>query len=250
MTAEWLLTLLVVPPCNLAVLAAVGLAGWRRRGGRWLAGLALAALLLLSLPAVAERLLVSLETGLPAATPGAAPPAAIVLLGGDLLADVATPLGAIPGPLSLQRVREAAALARRTGLPVLASGGIVLRGAAPVAAVMAHSLRDDFGTPARWVEARSATTWANAADSAAMLDPLGIRSVEVVTSAWHMRRALIAFARTDLSVTLAPVHRDVAPPWRLEAFLPHASAWMTSYDALHEWIGCAWYRLRAWRTHG
>jgi hypothetical protein len=34
------------------------------------------------------------------------------------------------------------------------------------------------------------------------------------------------------------------------SFLPSASAWVTSYDALHEWIGLAWYGLRAGLRRG
>ena len=248
MTLSEVLTPAVVPPANLAVLAAIGLLAWRRRAGRWLAGLSVVALLLLSVPLVADGLLVGLEQGLPAGGPS--PPQAIVVLGGDLVRDRASPLRADPGLLTLDRLRDAAALQRRTGLPVLVSGGIVKQGAASVAEVMARSLRADFGVPVRWVESRSPTTWENARDSAAMLDPAGIRSVFVVTSAWHMRRALIAFAQTDLSATLAPVRRDSPPRWVAEDMTPSAKSWETSFDALHEWIGCVWYRLRAWRAHG
>jgi hypothetical protein len=33
-------------------------------------------------------------------------------------------------------------------------------------------------------------------------------------------------------------------------FLPNASAWLIGYYALHEWIGCAWYSLRASLSRG
>jgi uncharacterized SAM-binding protein YcdF (DUF218 family) len=249
MTASAWLTPVLVPPINLAVLAALGMLAWRWRGGRWLAAVGLAGLLLLAMPAVAAALLYGLDLDGPQLAP-ATPPAAIVALGGDLLRDDAALLHAVPGALTLDRLREAAALARRTGLPLLVSGGIVLQDAAPVAEVMAASLRGDFLLPPRWVEPLSATTWENARNSAAILDAAGIRSVFVVTSAWHMRRALIAFARTDLAVTPAPVRRDEAVRWTASALIPRAQSWVTSYDALHEWIGCLWYGLRAWRARG
>ncbi len=205
--------------------------------------------MLLSLPAVADWLLASLDP-VPIASATAPPPQAIVVLGGDLVGDRASPLHADPGGLTLDRLREAAALQRRTGLPVLVSGGVVLRGKAPVAEVMARSLRLDFGVPVRWVENRSANTWENARDSARLLAGSGIGTVLVVTNSWHLRRALIAFAQTDLAAIPAPVRRDEAADGTLGSFLPHASAWVRSHDALHEWIGCAWYRLRAWWSHG
>lgn len=244
-----LLLALLLPPANLALLALAGVLAWRIRAGRWLAAASLVLLLLLSLPALADRLLVSLERGLPPPPP--VPPAAIVVLGGELIRDPAAPLGADPGPLTLDRLRRAASLARGTGLPVLVTGGQVLPHVAPVALVMADSLRRDFAVPVRWVEPRSATTWENARDSAPILAAAGIRSAWLVTDAWHMRRALIAFARTGLAVAPAPVRRDVPARWDDPgALLPHPGAWVTSYWAIHEWIGCLWYRLRAWRADG
>ena len=67
---------------------------------------------------------------------------------------------------------------------------------------MAQSLTDDFRTPPRWVEAKSADTWENARFSADILRAEGITSVYVVTHAWHMRRAVLAFQGTGLTVTV------------------------------------------------
>lgn len=243
------LVALLVPPASLAPAAGLGLLAWRRRGGRLLAAISIAGLLLLSLPIVADWLLASLDPVAPVAEV-APTPQAIVVLGGDLVSDPGTVLGAQPGSLTLDRLREAAALQRRTRLPVLVSGGIVLRGAAPVAEVMAGSLRSDFGVPVRWVENRSANTWENARDSARLLRDSGIDSVLVVTSAWHERRAMIAFAQTGLRARPAPVRRNQYADVTFRNFLPQTGAWIKSYDALHEWIGCAWYSLRAWWLHG
>lgn len=230
--------IVLVPPVNLVALALAGVLLGRRR----LAGVALALALLLALPLVADTLMTSLETGLPAGGAGP-PPQAIVILGGDVRA-IAGPPGELPGPLTLARLQGGAALARAAHLPVLVTGGIVDPDGPPVAEVMAASLAQDFATQARWIEPRSATTWENARFSAAMLRPAGITRVYVVTHAWHMRRALIAFADTGLAVTPAPLPRDRPPRLRLRAFLPQVGAWRKSYWALHEWIGCAWYEVR------
>lgn len=240
---------LLVPPASLVPVAGAGLMGWRHRAGRALAAISLAALLLLSLPIVADWLLASLDPVMPVAEAMPAPQA-IVVLGGDLVRDPHAALRAQPGGLTLERLREAAALQRRTGLPVLVSGGIVLRGAAPVADVMARSLRDDFGVPVRWIESRSANTWENARNSARLLRGFGIGSVLVVTNAWHERRAMIAFAQTGLAAQPAPVRRNQYAEVTFANFVPQTEAWIKSYDALHEWIGCGWYLLRARLTHG
>ena len=243
--------LVLVPPVNLVWLAVLGWLWRRRRAGQVLAAASLAGLLALATPLVADALLASLEWGVPRSEGAAGDAQAIVVLGAELSVGV-TPAGSVsvaPGPLTLQRLRAAAALARRTGLPLLVSGGIVHDGAPPVAAVMAQSLAADFAVPARWIEPRSADTWENARDSAALLSAAGIHTALLVTHAWHVRRAMIAFAAAGLRVTPAPGQWDRFPQPSLGGMVPRAASWMTSYYALHEWIGCLWYGWRA-RGHG
>jgi uncharacterized SAM-binding protein YcdF (DUF218 family) len=203
----------------------------------------LAGLTLFALPAVAVILIDALEQNLPIDPPANAKPEAIVILGGDLMRNAGPPLG-LPGYLTLDRLRAGVELARRTGLPILVTGGVIQDDRPAVATVMATSLREDFQLPAQWVENTSSDTWENASFSAAILEKQGIHRVYVVTQAWHMRRALLAFRHTGLIVTAAPSAMN--PPLDLlpSDFLPHASAWGLSYYALHEWIGCAWYALR------
>ena len=195
---------------------------------------------MLALPAVSHVLTRGLESTRETDITGAQ---AILILGGDLDRDGNG--DTIPGPLSLERLRDAAALARSTGLPIAVTGGPLWRDGPAVGAVMATSLQRDFATPVRWVETRSADTWENARDSAALLGPLGIRRVLLVTQAWHMPRAVLAFARTDLAVLPAPVGRLGAPTgFGLNDVIPSARAWHYSYYALHEWVGLAAYHLR------
>jgi uncharacterized SAM-binding protein YcdF (DUF218 family) len=144
----------------------------------------------------------------------------------------------------MERLRTAAALARLTGLPILATGGTTQPDTTPVGTLMGASLRDDFRLPARWIEDQSIDTWENARFSADILHRDGINSVYLVTSSWHMRRALLAFEGIGLTVTAAPTPLDA--PMRLDFtdFLPRASVWLNGYYALHEWIGYEWYTLR------
>jgi len=236
-----LAAVLLVPPVNLAVLALACLLLRRHR-------LALAALLpltLLAVPAVSVALLAGLERGLPAAQPaGAPPPAAIIILGGDV---AETAPGTDLGALTLARVRAGAALARATHLPVLVTGGPPARGEPPVAALMARSLAEDFAVAPRWVEPQARDTWDNARLSAAVLRRDGIASAYLVTHAWHMRRALLAFAGAGFAVVPAPLPADRVPA-TLDGWVPRVSAWLRGYLALHEWIGCAWYAWYAWRA--
>lgn len=237
---------LALPPFCFVVLLVTGLLmrGTWRRFGRRLTWVSVIGLVLFSLPVVTSSLLSALETGLPLVPPADHPPQAIVVLGGEVIRAHQEKLGLRPGPLTLDRLRTAAALHRLTGLPILVTGGVTQPDSAPVALVMADSLKDDFQTPARWVEAKSADTWENARFSAGILLPEGITSVYVVTNSWHMRRAVLAFQGTGLTVTAAPTPLDDPLGPDLSDFLPRTSSWQTGFYALHEWIGYAWYKLR------
>ena len=241
-----LATFLLVPPVNLLFVTIAGLVliCFKRRAGRWISGVGVFLLLILAMPVASDSLLTLLEDNRPTTVPGDLP-AAIVILSGDVQhIDGAEPQLGI-GFLTLERLRAGAAVYRSTNLPVLTTGGIIGRKGPPVAELMAQSLAQDFSVPTRWVEPASRTTWENAELSGAILKAQNIHSIYLVTHAWHMRRALIAFTHFGIAVTPAPVSLDRPPTLGLGEFLPQASDWLHSYYAFHEWIGCAWYALRA-----
>jgi uncharacterized SAM-binding protein YcdF (DUF218 family) len=237
-------TFLLVPPINLLLLALLGFALQRYRAGRFLCGLGLIGLLVLAVPMANQLLFLGLEEVTPPPA-GAPPPAAIVILSADASHTSDTPEALGVGFLSLERIRTGAALQRATGLPVLVSGGLVEHSKMSLAALLTQSLGADFDTPVRWQENTSRNTWENAANSAAILRAEGIHSVFLVTHAWHMRRALIAFRHFGIIATPAPVPFSRILHFRRGEFVPTVSAWEDSYYAMHEWIGCAWYELRA-----
>ena len=159
-----ILLALALPPVSFLYCLMLGLLIVRRHRKRGIAlvWLGLAGLTLLSIPLVPNLLIVALEQNLPTTPPPDAMPQAIVILGGDLMRNAATPRS-LPGFLTLDRLREGAALYRRTGLPILVTGGTVQRDRPPVALIMADSLRNDFRVPVTWVEDASLDTWQNAA---------------------------------------------------------------------------------------
>jgi uncharacterized SAM-binding protein YcdF (DUF218 family) len=242
-TLRSLSTALLVPPLSLVYLAAAGLLlqHVRPRLGRIVAWASLLGLIALAVPAVGFTLMALLERGLPLTPPPDDPPQAIVILSGDISRTGRNPPEVVVGNLTLERERTGAMLARRTRLPVLVTGGVLQENTPPIAALMADSMWDDFQVPVRWTETRSEDTWENARFSAAILRAAGIRSIYLVTNAWHMRRALLAFAPTGLVVTAAPTDLGRLPTYDGGMFIPRVSIWQVSYYALHEWIGLAYY---------
>ena len=240
------LATLALPPASLILLV---LAGWwlaRRhpRLGRGMMLAGLAGLWLLSTPIVSDALRRSLEQYPPLALEQVSGAQAIVLLTAGAYHGAPEYGGAsVPGGAGLERIRYAAWLARQTGLPLLVTGGRVHGEAEGSLARDMNVVLAMYGTPARWLEEDSRTTWENARNSAGLLPP-GSR-VLVVTHAIHMPRAMLSFEQAGLAPVAAPtvfVETTGRGPWLLR-LLPSASALQRSAEALHEWAGLAWYRL-------
>jgi len=236
-------------PANMVLLCAVGCLLYRRgktRAGGILIGIGLALLLVMSTRVGAMWLVRPLENQYPAVNAAAASQAqAIVILGANRLQG-SPELGERDqnSLIGLKRVEYGAQLQRQTGLPVLLTGGQPDGSADSEAALMAHSLREDFHGQARWLEEHSRTTYENAIFSAKLLKRDGIRRVLVVTDAIHMPRAMQAFAATGLEATAAPMLFQSHRRPMLADYLPGAANLQLSSYALREWIGQWWYRLR------
>jgi uncharacterized SAM-binding protein YcdF (DUF218 family) len=241
---------LLMPPLALFALAALGAAVslWRPRLGKQLIALAVILLWGLSAPVVAAALALGLQTSPPLDLERLPEgPRAIVVLGADYRPDAreygGRGGGATVGPMSLERLRYAAALARASELPLLVTGGPPRPGERPMAETMAEVLERELGIEARWIEPRAATTRANLENAAVLLAADGIAEVFLVTHAWHMPRAAGAARAAGLSPTPAPTAFASWPPLEPRSFLPSARALRDSALALHEWIGRAWYAL-------
>jgi uncharacterized SAM-binding protein YcdF (DUF218 family) len=148
-------------------------------------------------------------------------------------------------PLTLERLRYAAALARRSGLPILTSGGVPARGEPPLAESMRAILVDEWRCTVPWTETGSRDTRGNAQGSAAILGPAGIERVFLVTHAWHMPRALGAFRSAGLEPVAAPTGFRGRPQVELRTFWPSAKGLHESAWAWHEALGGLWYWLKS-----
>ena len=250
MSLQGVATTLFLPPLFLcvlglcaALLAAVGRPGPRRLLASF-AAVCFLGILLLATPFVAGQLTWSLSHGIrqELVETDADPPRAIIVLSAETVR-AATSFDV--GPLTLERLRAAVALARRTGLPLLASGGSTRPENPPLAALMAEALAADFAQPARWLERESRDTRENAERSAHMLRADGIRAAYVVTHAWHMPRTLEAFRRIGFMAYPWPVRTHRPPSGQASDWVPRADHLFTSWLALREWAGRLVYALRA-----
>ncbi|MFG6177809.1 YdcF family protein [Halomonas sp. THAF12] len=263
-----LLESLLLPPLLNAWLILVGGLLWMRLHliGGLLVVLGLGGLVLLATPTISHDLRVGLEpppltvdSGLegprPEASRGNAPRLSdaqvIVILGGGR--DVGAPefgWSDAPSNASWRRLAYGAYLQRRSGLPILVSGGRIHADEhGSEAGLMAAALRDVFDVPVRWTEDRSTDTAENARYSAEILAAEGIERVALVSQAWHLARASADFERVGLTVTPAPTGFASPPPNGFAAWRPSAYHLHQSSRALHEWLGLAesWLKDRRLR---
>jgi uncharacterized SAM-binding protein YcdF (DUF218 family) len=199
------------------------------------------------MPIVADGLIWFVEAlagAVPGASSGISPGAIIVLSAdyrhGDRPGDPDT-----VGRLTLERLAEASSEHRRTGLPILVSGGRTEDTDDSLASMMSKVLQDDFRVPVRWREDRSGNTYENAAFSAELLRRAGVPAALLVTHPWHTARALWAFHAVGYPVIPATPLRD-GNRFSLSAssFFPQVPALLSSYYALYELFGLAWYVCR------
>jgi uncharacterized SAM-binding protein YcdF (DUF218 family) len=243
---------LLLPPAGLILMGAIGLLAWRRWWGKALVISSFSLFWLLSMTPVQDGLLEPLEHRYPAlaldAKLGSPDDTAIVVFGGGIYAR-APEYGGIEAlhQSALSRTVYAADLALRSGLSVYPSGGEALMGnVEPEASVMRRWLIR-LGVPAEriFVENKAETTWQNARRLKVMLEAHGIRRAVLVTSAWHMPRAVWSLKSQGISVIPAPCdYLERMLPYNARSYLPDAEALYNSCLALHEYLGMLWYRIR------
>lgn len=96
------------------------------------------------------------------------------------------------------------------------------------------------------LETDSRNTIQNAEHSARVLERRGWDDVLLVTSASHMRRAVLAFRHAGVAVTPAPTDFLAVDANRPEAlsWIPSVGALSGTTHAVHEYLGRIWYWLR------
>jgi len=249
------LKLLLLPPGIILLLLLAAFFLVRGTLGRTLLLVAWLVLLIMCIPAISVPLLASRQAydAIPPQQLDATGADAIVVLAAGVYRNAGEYGESVVDSVTFERLRYAAFLHRKTGLPVYVTGGGE-REASGV--LMEKALRDELGVPTAGVEALSGSTWDNAALLAPMLRAAGIQHPLLVTNAWHMPRGVLAFKHQGFDVVPAPTGfaqppaapSEDAAPRSFTDWLPQAPAFMMSYYAIHEMIGSVFYDFRAFMT--
>ena len=183
----------------------------------------------------------------------------VVLGGGTLAASYPRPTVEVNG--AGDRVLYAAWLYHHGKAPylLLSGGSIDWLSDQPSPADDMATLLEQLGVPrsAMWLETRSRNTYENALYSKEILQAKGIQRIILVTSAWHMPRAVGVFEHMGLQVIPAPTDFTVTvgeiptgqPTLALQSLmdlLPSVENLSYTTKAMKEYLGIRAYHLRGW----
>ncbi|MFO8003483.1 YdcF family protein, partial [Thioalkalivibrio sp.] len=175
--ADWAL-----PPAGPLLILLLGLLLIRYRLGRWLTVAGGILLYAFSIPLVSHALIAPLQSPFEPPDEGALEAAeAIVVLGAGYRSGAVEFGGETVNDLALVRLRYAAALHHRTGLPVIATGGAA-EDREPESRWMAETL-EEWGVKAVLQETRARDTRENARYSAELLYEQDAQTILLVTHA-------------------------------------------------------------------
>jgi Uncharacterized conserved protein, COG1434 len=142
---------------------------------------------------------------------------------------------------STKRLLMGFVLHKQTNLPIILSGGASI-GALPEAEVMKGlllTLGVDKGKI--YTDVNSKDTEENAQEVKKLCERLGCKKIILVTSAYHMRRAVLSFQRAGFEVVPYPTDFKRDMRYNLYSLLPKMGVFADSYKALREYLGLVWY---------
>ena len=236
------ITLLLVGAAVGALLCFSRLA----RFGRWLALAAIFILFAAAVLPVGELMIAPLENRFPQPPADLGAPNGVIVLGGAIDDSASRARGQAVFDESGARITEAVRLAKRfPGTRIVYTGGSAsITPSFSTEALEAKRLMADLGVaPERVaIEEKSRNTDENARFTAAILNPQSAQRRLLVTSAWHMPRAMGVFRKAGFPAVGYPVGFYTLGEGRgLRLELDPARNLRVFELAAHEWIGLAAY---------
>ena len=144
---------------------------------------------------------------------------------------------------SFKRLITAFILHKKTGLPIILSGGASIS-RIPEAKVMKELLKT-FGVKEKYVytELNSRDTEENAKYVKKVCEKLGCKRLILVTSGFHMRRAEALFRKQGFKVVPYPTVLKFEGKYNVYSLFPKYSVFYDSSIAIREYIGLIFYKL-------
>lgn len=173
---------------------------------------------------------------------------AVVVFGAGVFSDATG--GMWPSNRSIERASVGLALSKDLDLPLVVSGGVVRPDLAAEAIVLSNVMRLP---PDTILEPKAGTTAENALYVAEIVRERGWRSVILVTSREHTRRAAASLKNQAVDIS-ATVNATAAKPIKLRDFVPSIRGLGKWAPVVHEYVGILWYavtgRIDPWGSAG
>lgn len=240
----------VFSPVNLAILLALlaALLAFTRlaRAARWLGPVSLAMLALMAFSPLPRLVVWPLENRFPQQDAAKGPVAGIIVLGGA----IGLARGDVVMTSAAARMTKAVELARLHPQAKLVFAGGAANLISPVTdteADGAQRLFEGLGLPRERIvlEDKSRNTRENAIFTRRLVDPKPGERWLLVTSAWHMPRAMGVFRKAGFQIEAFPVdyltEADLADFIRVSGRAPRGLS--IADDGFKEWVGLLAYRL-------
>jgi uncharacterized SAM-binding protein YcdF (DUF218 family) len=172
----------------------------------------------------------------------------IVVLGGDEQTEISEARGQSVALDSMRRYAEFAKLARRypqAKLVFSGGSGVLFPNKHVLASDVAQAIIADMDVPIdRMIfEKESRNTYENAVFSANLVHPGASQKWILVTSAWHMPRAMSVFRKAGWNVYAAPVGYFTTGAYRTYPLFCFDEQMHSLTLAVHEYVGLISYRL-------
>ncbi len=238
-----LLTIMLVAGAMLLVLTRY------QQTGRRLLVVSAGLFLLGGLLPLSTWLILPLEERFPRASLAGASIDGIVVLGGVETSRVAQSRKVHAINEAAERITEIAALAQRypQARIVFTGGSVEVFSAPTIGADAAKLVLNDLGIQGAGrliLEREARNTWQNALYVQKLVRPKPGERWLLVTSAWHMPRAMGAFRQAGFTVEAWPVDYRTADIWDAVRFFDPPSEGLRRLDLVtHEWLGLVVYRL-------
>ena len=144
---------------------------------------------------------------------------------------------------SLNRLVGGYILYKKLHLPIIFSGGYAT--STRSTANIAKKILEQMGVNSKdiFIDNKSFDTNQNAIYTAKICRKQNFRKIILVTSAYHMRRAVMLFKKHNLDVIPYPVDFKESHSYNFYSYLPTLGNLVISTEALREYLGYLYYKL-------
>lgn len=164
---------------------------------------------------------------------------AIVVLGGGV--DTGQPDGIHQlKPTALDRLKVGIELSRKTGIPILVTGGKGFRAevdSEKEAEISRRVAFEAFNYDIKWTESESRNTHENAINSKRLLSKEGISKIALVSHYWHIPRSQMEFQNVGFEVIVVPMGFSSKNKQDLQNTIPNGTSLSESINTLKEIFG-------------